>query len=223
MKTRKLFWFTTFLLVTSLVLSACGAKEQQPTPTPIDANAIAVQAIQTFSMGLTMTAFAQPTATYTPVPPTGTNTPPTFAIVGTGSPAAQPTSACNNSLWISDVTVPDNTVMAPGKQFTKTWLVKNIGTCTWTPNFKVAFGGIGIPMGGQAAPIGKTVKPDEQVEISVNLVAPSAAGDALSYWKLQDEKGVFFGTFLTVVIKVVGAPATTGTPTEEPSPTSPAP
>jgi hypothetical protein len=207
----------TALLAMALVLSACGAKNQEPTATPVDPNMIAQQAIQTFAMGLTMTAFAQPTATATLTPaPTNTNPPPTFVLLGTSAPSAAPTASCNNSLWVSDITVPDGTPMAPGQAFTKTWMVKNVGTCTWTPTFKVAFGGIGIQMGGQPTPIGKTVKPDEQIEISVNLVAPNTSGDVQSYWKLQDDSGVYFGTYLTVVIKVAGP---TPTKTETPTPT----
>ncbi len=128
-------------------------------------------------------------------------------------------TSCNNSLWISDITVPDGTPMAPGQAFTKTWKVQNVGTCTWTPTFKLAFGGIGVPMSGQTTPIGKTVKPGEQVEISVNLVAPNTSGDVQSYWKLQDDTGVFFGTYLTVVIKVAGPTATKAPPTDTATPT----
>lgn len=219
MKNSKLI-FVSLMIVLALALSACGAKNETPTPTPVDPNLIAQQAIQTFAMGLTMTAFAQPTATATLTPaPTNTNPPPTFVILGTNAPSAAPTSSCNNSLWVSDITVPDGTPMAPGQTFTKTWLVKNVGTCTWTPTFKVGFGGIGVPMGGQATAIGKTVKPNEQIEISVNLVAPNTSGDLQSYWKLQDDSGVFFGTYLTVVIKVAGPTATkadTPTPTVTP-------
>ena len=209
----------TALLVMALALSACGAKNQEPTATPIDPNLVAQQAIQTFAMGLTMTAFAQPTATLTPAPSPTNTVQPTFVILGTTSAAAPVVNSCNNSLWVSDISIPDGTPMAPGQTFTKTWMVKNVGTCTWTPTFKVAFGGIGVPMGGQATAIGKTVKPNEQIEISVNLVAPNTSGDVQSYWKIQDDTGVFFGTYLTVVIKVAGPTSTKAAPTDTATPT----
>lgn len=215
---NKTWIFTSLLLVIALALSACGAKNQEPTPTPVDPNLIAQQAIQTFAMGLTMTAFAQPTATETLTPIPTTTAPPTFVVLGTTPPAAAPTQSCYNSQWISDITVPDGTPMAPGQPFTKTWMVKNVGTCEWKPTFKVAFGGIGIPMGGQSSQIGKTVKPGEQIEISVNMVAPNSSGDIQSYWKLQDDTGVFFGTFLTVVIKVAGPTSTKPAPTDTATP-----
>ena len=217
MKTKNFLWITT-LLVTALVLSACGAKNQEPTPTPVDVNAIAVNAIQTFSMQLTMTAFAQPTATSTPVPPTNTNPPATFIIVGTGSPAAAPTSSCDVSAYVQDVTVPDGTVMAPGQVFVKKWEVKNTGTCTWSPTYKLGFG-YGNPMGGIPAAIGKTVAPGASITLEITLTAPSSAGDVSGVWRLQNDKGQFFGTNVTVVIKVAGTPAKTSTPSETPEAT----
>jgi len=212
MKTRKLIVISALLIV-ALALGACGSKEPEtPTPTPIDVNAIAVQAIQTFSMQLTMTAFAQPTATQTPIPTATIGVQPTFVVLGTNTSA--PVNSCNNSLWLSDVTIPDGTIVQGGQEFTKTWLVQNIGTCTWTTGYKVAFGGIGIGMSSQPTPLSKAVAPGEQIQVSVKLVAPTTAGEIpQSYWKLQDDKGVFFGTWLTVVIKVAAAPKT-ATPTE---------
>jgi hypothetical protein len=38
-----------------------------------------------------------------------------------------------------DVTIPDDTVMAPGNTFTKIWRIKNAGNCTWTTTYAVAF------------------------------------------------------------------------------------
>jgi len=51
----------------------------------------------------------------------------------TVAPATQPPPAgCDRAQFISDVTVPDGTTFAPGATFTKTWRLKNSGTCTWT-------------------------------------------------------------------------------------------
>jgi hypothetical protein len=216
MKTnKKKFIGFSLLAVFALVLSACGSSSKEPTPTPVDPNLIAAQAIATFAMGLTQTAFAQPTATLTPAPLATNTLLATFAPLGTNTPSV-PVNTCDSATFVNDVTVPDGTPMAPGQQFTKTWLVKNSGTCTWTPTYKIAYGYGMSQMGGAATPIGKTVKPGEQAEISVALTAPSTAGDVSGTWRLMNDKGVFFGTNLTVVIKVVGA-AATGTATSEPT------
>ena len=42
--------------------------------------------------------------------------------------------ACvDKPVFVADVTIPDNTVIAPGTTFTKTWRVRNDGNCTWGP------------------------------------------------------------------------------------------
>ena len=216
MKTHKLFWFPLVALF-ALILSACGGKPAEPTPTPVDVSVAVANGIATFAMGLTQTAFAQPTATFTPIPPTNTLAA-TFAPFGSGTPAAQPTSTCDVSAYINDVTVPDGTVMAPGQVFTKTWLVKNTGTCAWTATYKVGFG-FGSPMSGVPTAIGKAVTPGEQVQVSVSLTAPNTPGEVSGTWRLMNDKGAFYGTYLTVVIKVVGATVPTSTPTEIPTAT----
>jgi hypothetical protein len=214
---QKFKWFPV-LAVFALVLSACGGSSKEPTPTPIDPNLIAAQAIATFSMGLTQTAFAQPTATLTPVP-TATNTvAPTFAALGTNTGIA-PVNTCDVSVFVSE-TVPDGTVMAPGQVFTKTWKLQNSGTCAWTATYKAVFTGTGNgPMGGTTTPIGKIVKTGEIIEISISFTAPTTGGDYVSWWKLQNDKSEFFGTPFSIAIKVVGAAAATATPTETVTPT----
>ena len=221
MKTNKQkFIGFSLLAVFALVLSACGGKSKEPTPTPMDPNLIAAQAIATFAMGLTQTAFAQPTATLTPEP-TATNTiAPTFAALGTNTSSA-PVNTCDVSVFVSE-TVPDGTVMAPGQVFPKTWKIQNSGTCAWTATYKAVFTGTGNggPMGGASTPIGKIVKPGESIDISISFTAPTTGGDYVSWWKLQNDASVFFGTPFSVAIKVVGAAATTATATETVEPTA---
>ena len=217
MKTnKKKFIGFSLLAVFALVLSACGSSSKEPTPTPVDPNLIAAQAIATFAMGLTQTAFAQPTATLTPAPLATNTLLATFAPLGTNTPSV-PVNTCDGSGFVSE-TVPDGTVMAPGQVFPKTWKLLNTGTCTWTATYKAVFTGTGNggPMGGTSTPIGKIVKPGESIEISISFTAPTTGGDYVSWWKLQNDKGEFFGTPFSVAIKVVGA-AATGTATSEPT------
>lgn len=225
MKTNKQkFIGFSLLAVFALVLSACGGKSKEPTPTPMDPNLIAAQAIATFAMGLTQTAFAQPTATLTPAPSATNTVAPTFAALGTNT-SSVPANTCDVSVFVSDVTVPDGTPMAPGQVFVKTWKIQNSGTCAWTATYKTVFTGSGNgPMGGASTPIGKIVKPGESIDISISFTAPTTGGDYVSWWKLQNDASVFFGTPFSVAIKVAGA-AATGTATTEPTvaPTTPGP
>lgn len=102
-------------------------------------------------------------------------------------------SGCDRAQFVSDVTVPDGTSFAPGTPFTKTWRVKNVGTCTWSASYALAFD-TGDKMGGSdLVNLPKAVAPGQTVDLSVNLTAPSSAGTYRGYWKLQNAGGTRFG------------------------------
>jgi hypothetical protein len=213
-KNQRIIGFSV-LAILALMLSACGGgKSDIPTPTPVDPNLIAAQAIATFSMGLTQTAVANPTATATlTAVPTSTGT---FAPVNTNTPGSAPTSTCYVAEFVSDVTFPDGSLVAPGQQFDKTWRVKNIGTCEWKPTFMIVYSYGAGQLGSVPTPLGKTVKPNETVEITVEMTAPNAPGSYVSAWFIKADSGEIFRK-MTIDIKVVGAASTgTETPTETP-------
>jgi hypothetical protein len=95
-----------------------------------------------------------------------------------------------------DVTVPDNTVMAPGQAFTKTWRLTNVGTCAWNSSYQLVFDH-GDTMGvtnTYAQPLTTgTVSPGQTVDVSVNLTAPAVPGTYTGYWRFRDPNGVYFG------------------------------
>ena len=117
------------------------------------------------------------------------------------SPTAVPTtvptpggSSCTDRVtFIDDVNVPDGTVFAPNAAFTKTWRVKNTGTCTWGTTYKLVFVS-GSQMGG-TTPIAltSTVGPNTSFDVSVNLTAPSTIGSYRGYWQFQNASNVPFG------------------------------
>ncbi len=59
--------------------------------------------------------------------------------------AAMPSSASaaqactDRAQFVADVTVPDGTRYDPGATFTKTWRLRNAGTCTWTTSYTMVF------------------------------------------------------------------------------------
>jgi len=120
--------------------------------------------------------------------PTLTGTPPTPTATLTPGPGS---SACRAS-FISDVNVPDGTAFAPNTAFTKTWRIKNTGTCTWTTSYSLVYVS-GEKMGGADLPLKSTVGPNTSFDISVNLTAPAANGTYRGYWMLKDDKGKTFG------------------------------
>ena len=75
------------------------------------------------------------------VPPPVTGTPPTATPTNTpgGVTVTVPPSACDKAQFISDVSIPDGTTLQPGATFTKTWRLKNVGTCAWTTSYQLVF------------------------------------------------------------------------------------
>ncbi|MGB7875164.1 MAG: NBR1-Ig-like domain-containing protein [Anaerolineales bacterium] len=102
--------------------------------------------------------------------------------------------ACNRAQFIRDVTVPDGSRFAPGDTFTKTWQVRNTGTCTWTKDYEL------VLTNGDAFGVATThkltapVPPWSHVDLTItDMVAPATPGKHLSYWKLDNGTGERFG------------------------------
>ncbi len=127
-------------------------------------------------------AAAAPVTTPTPIPPTSV------------APTVAPTSAlgCDRAQFISDMNVPDGTVFTPNAPFTKTWRLKNVGTCTWTTAYSLVLAS-GDRMGGADTLIPLTVSPGQIVDLSINLTAPNLAGSYRGYWQFKNASGGLFG------------------------------
>ncbi len=206
-----------------LLLSACGAGAEQATPT-LSVEQIQTEAVATFSADLTSTAQSMPTNTPTatettsPTPtrtPGTTNTPSSVATAG-----ANPTSTCYGLTFVSDVTIPDNTRMEPGQRFTKTWRVRNSGSCAWEAGFQFRFTG-GEAMGGSSVALESAVQPGSETDLSVALTAPTTAGTHRGNWRMSTAAGTFFGDEVFVQIVVGSASASpTGSASATPAPTA---
>jgi hypothetical protein len=109
--------------------------------------------------------------------------------IPTAEPTAEPTAvpaACTYlATFVKDVTIADNSLVAAGSRFVKTWRIRNDGSCTWGPGgFALVFTG-GDHLGGpDEVPISGSVAPGQTIDISVNLVAPSQNGSYTSDWML---------------------------------------
>jgi len=119
----------------------------------------------------------------------------------TASPTEPPASAapslpvkrCDAAAFIADVSYPDGSVIPQGKKFVKTWRIQNTGTCAWNSSYALIFSG-GERMGAPAEiHFGRTVYPNEQIDLQAELVAPNASGEFRGYWMLQNENGALFG------------------------------
>ena len=128
-------------------------------------------------------------------------------------------AVCTRSIGFEeDLTVPDNTVFAPGATFTKSWRLRNTGTCPWIEGYSLVFVS-GDPLGSpETQPLPKVVAPGQTVDVSVALTAPEEPGEYLGRWQISDANGDLFGVggfieetiFTRIVVAVAG-------PTPEPN------
>ena len=106
---------------------------------------------------------------------------------------------------IADVTIRTVTVAAPGELMLKTWTVKNLGPCTWNKDYDLAFGygGDGTNW-NETSPVNLTGKvlPGEMIDITVSLEAPQKKGTYGAYFRMRNDKGLFFGNYIWITIKV---------------------
>jgi hypothetical protein len=197
-------------VVLSLLLTACNLPRATPNA------AATIQAVYTSQASMAATLQAQsgtpgtpaglPTITFPTLPP-ATAAPTLTSYV---PPPPAPTTYCDWAAYVKDVTVPDGSIFAPGAQFTKTWRLQNIGTCSWTSSYTLVYSS-GTNMSAPAAvALTGNVNPGQTLDVSVNLAAPTSEGSYRGYWLLRNASGTLFGLGSAardpfyVDIKVVG-------------------
>ncbi len=194
---KKTALLSIFLMLVVL-LSACNLPQSRQTATS-DPNFVFTAAALTVEAKIkentpvpVLPTVMPPVNTAIPVEPT--IAPPTVTPIPTQLPSATPTSLpCDAAKFIDDVTVPDDTVMAPGATFTKTWRLKNTGSCVWNTNYAIVFDS-GTSMNGPATKqLTANVAPGQTVDISVDLKAPDKGDTYKANWKLRNASGVIFG------------------------------
>lgn len=147
--------------------------------TQVDENAVATAAAQTMQAKQPTDASAGP-PTVTPMPTY------TVAVAPTATP-----KPCNKAKFISE-TVPDGSEFSPNEGFTKSWRLKNIGTCTWNTGYCIELQS-GKPMGaGNTRYFTQIIKPGEFMDVVLELEAPSSDGEYTSWWQLKDDSGKKF-------------------------------
>jgi hypothetical protein len=135
------------------------------------------------------TAVTDPPMTVTPLPfPTTLPTPTPF-----DTPPPVVPSGCDKAAFIADVNVPDNTLFAPGAAFTKTWRLKNIGSCTWTTEYKAVFHSGERMSASPAINLPTQVPPGGTLDLTINMVAPATNGAYRGNWVLSNPSGALFG------------------------------
>jgi hypothetical protein len=202
----------SLMLIATVAVTACGSANtpegQEPTA---DVAAIRTSAASTVISQFTLTA-----AAFTPTPSLPTETAgstqtagPTPTATATIAPQAQVTGTagtivalCDSLAYVADVNVPDDTNMAPGQDFLKTWRIKNVGSCPWGEGYELVYAGYANEMSGQPQPLTEVVQPGQEIEVSVQFTAPDAIGEYLSAWQMENPAGVTFEEIIFVRIIV---------------------
>ncbi len=191
----KKYWIIISLIVVlSLVLTGCNMPGRPVPTSQVDAmNTAAAQTItaQLTSIAKTNQAQGQVTPTMTLSPSDETPAPSTATPTPTATITAQ--GDCYQASLVSE-TIPDGTDFTPGQTFTKTWTLKNTGTCEWNSNFDMVFvSGDAMNAPASIQLTNSTVSEGQSVQITLDLKAPISAGTYRGEFKLRNDKGVLFG------------------------------
>ena len=195
------------VLLAALILSACGGQAAEETAPPTSEEP---QSPPTSENQIPITGATEETPTEespTDIPPTPTE------------PRPENEAGCTNSAeFVADVTVPDDSVIDAGITFTKTWRIRNTGTCIWAWDYMLVHyseNSLGAPA---TVPLDVTY-PGETADISVDLTAPSGPGKYRGNFVIENPDGLIMqinsDSRLWLVINVQNtAPAPTVPPTE---------
>lgn len=181
----RLYKISVLLISLALLLAACAPSAQN-------------ESIISTAVAQTVEAGRQALSTSTPEPPLPT-LPPTLTPAAVDTPTEGPTliSApsdpdCIHATLVSEYP-PDRTVFKPDAEFTKTWTIRNEGTCTWDSSYKLIFWS-GDTMGGATYyNLPENALPGDDIAISIQLKSPSLEGFYTSYWRLQTPWNAVFG------------------------------
>lgn len=154
-----------------------------------------------------MSVPAEPAAEITLEPDTAVAEPTIPVIQPTNTVGQLPTSqtgACNQAYYLTE-TIPDDTQFHMGDSFTKTWTLRNTGTCTWNTDYKLVFDSGDSMSGPEYVYFPYSVEPEQDITISVDLTVPSSAGTYTGYWALEGDDGNVFFTGIYVQIEATSA------------------
>lgn len=114
-----------------------------------------------------------------------------------------PKEAAMIARFVTDVSLPDGSEVAPGAQLVKTWRFRNESPRAWPEGSYLMVVGkksdlLGAP---ETSPV-PICAPGQEVDVSVPLVAPIEAGRYTAYFRLAGPQGKKFGQRVWAMITV---------------------
>jgi hypothetical protein len=206
-------------------LTACSPTGSNSTPT-LDLNSFRTEVAETVfaqvteSLAQTPSVTPQPSSTATTQPTVEPSLAPSVSPNATEIAASSTAQAEteNKAQWVSQ-SIADDTIFAPGEAFTMTWRLKNTGTSTWTTGYMLRyFSGdtFGAP---KEILLDQEVLPGGEIDININMKAPTKAGVYRSDWVMANELRSNFKEpiFLKIIVAVTVTPNPTSTSTLTPT------
>ena len=192
--------FTIIIILLAAIL-ACNVPLTSPTSdlaSVVAQTQTAVAVSQLVAPATSVTQVSAPATTQSPASATGST--PNSPVIVTTAPAANSTvppiintapatPECTDMAKFEGETIPDNTAFAPGQEFIKIWTLRNVGTCIWNSEYALV-SVKGEAMGGTSpSPIGKTIKPNNTIQIYLPQKAPDSPGEHQGSWMLRSPSG----------------------------------
>ena len=170
---------TVLILLTAMLIVACGNKTPAETASPTLAETLeipitgATETEAPVTVEVVVTSTNAPEFTSTPEPPRPTNIP----------------DCTNSASFVTDVTIPDNSEIVGNTTFIKTWRVMNTGTCIWASDYTLTNYAEEQMSAPASVPLALTY-PGETVDISVPLIAPNSVGTHKGYFVIKNPAGL---------------------------------
>ena len=153
------------------------------------------------NLGQRSTAFVPPTSSAPPTPtPAPAETP-----AGPSENPSDPASCQNVLTFVSDLTIPDGTVVSPDATMDKRWEVENSGTCNWSEAYRVRLIA-GEEMGAQTEQALYPARSGTRATVRILFKAPLEPGSYRSAWQAFNPEGEPFGDPFFIDIVVEGNP-----------------
>jgi uncharacterized protein YkwD len=209
---KKLFTVTALLAIT---LSACSGQTATETVAPA-ASETQVATEPAASTGIpAVTETSTTPSAGTPATETSATPPTATPTLGTPVPT-NPPDCTNSASFVADVSIPDNTNVAGGTNFTKTWRISNNGTCVWGSDYTLVHYS-DEPLGAPPSVPLPVTYPGQTTDISVNLVAPNTTGTHRGNFVIENPAGLIMNvgddSRLWVIINVTVTTASTAAAT----------